>query len=283
MYLEFADPAGGAPRRFPLHGAWRVATAAAPKAPYPRPVEVGPGSPSALFHGMVAALAPFRFSGVIWYQGESNRYDPVLYRESFPALIEDWRAQFETADLPFLWAQIAPFDYGEGPRGAHRTALLREAQDLALAAPHTGQVILTDVGDVRDIHPLDKWTVGARLARQALARVYGAPLDPDGPRYAAHAVEAGAVRVRFSHAEGGLVARGAAPTWFFIAGEDRRFVRADARIEGDSVLVSSAEVPAPIAVRFGWSDVAEPNLFDHDGLPAAPFRTDDWDDVVIDG
>ncbi len=283
LFLELADPAGGAAHRIPLHGTWRVATAAAPKSAYPRPVEVSAGSPSALFHGMIAGLAPFRFSGVIWYQGESNRYDPVLYRESFPALIEDWRAHFETPELPFLWAQIAPFHYGEGPLGAHRTALLREAQDRALAAPHTGQAILTDIGDVRDIHPLDKWTVGARLARQALAKVYGAPLDPDGPRYAAHAVEGSQLRIRFEGAEGGLVARDGELTWFYVAGEDRRFKPAVARIDGDSVLISHPEIQAPVAVRFAWSDVAEPNLFDVDGLPAAPFRTDDWDDVVIDG
>ncbi|MEZ6015664.1 MAG: sialate O-acetylesterase [Planctomycetota bacterium] len=278
-----ARPADGEVPVLSLAGTWRALAVAATGAAYPRPPAISASTPSALFNGMIAPVQPFRFSGVIWYQGESNRYDPVLYRDTFQALIQDWRAGFATPELPFLWAQIAPFGYREGAPGAHRTALLREAQDRALALPHTGQAILTDIGDVDDIHPLNKWTVGKRLARQALARVYGQDLDADGPRYASHEVEGGAVRVRYSHAATGLVASQDALTWFYVAGADRRFVAASARIDGDSVLVSSSEVTAPVAVRFAWSDIAEPNLFDADGLPAAPFRTDDWDDVVIDG
>lgn len=282
LYVEFARE-GREPQRIALAGAWRATAVAAPKASYPRSSSLSPSTPTSLYNGLIAPLRPFRFSGAIWYQGESNRYDPALYRETFPALIDDWRAHFETPELPFLWAQIAPFHYGEGPRGAHATALLREAQDRTLALPHTGQAILSDVGDVRDIHPIDKWTVGERLARLALAGVYGVALDPNGPRYASHAVEGAAVRVTFAHADGGLVARGGDLTWFHVAGADKVFHAASARIDGTAVIVSSPSVPSPLAVRFGWSDVAEPNLFDTDGLPAAPFRTDDWDDVVIGG
>lgn len=282
LYVEFAREAE-APVRINLAGAWRATATEAPKTAYPRPRSLSPSTPSALYNGLIAPLAPFRFSGAIWYQGESNRYDPALYRETFPALIDDWRAHFESPELPFFWAQIAPFNYGEGPAGAHSTALLREAQDRALALPHTGQAILSDVGDVKDIHPIDKWTVGDRLARLALAGVYGMELDPHGPRYASHAVEGATLRVTFAHADGGLVARGDALTWFHVAGADKVFHTASARIDGTSVIVSCPKVKAPVAVRFAWSDVAEPNLFDKDGLPAAPFRTDDWDDVVIDG
>jgi len=266
-----------------LAGEWRALRVDAPKTGYPRSGGVAASTPSALFNAMIAPLRPFRFSGVIWYQGESNRYDPALYRATFPALIADWRTAFETPELPFLWAQIAPFNYGEDAPGAHATALLREAQDLTLALPRTGQAILSDVGDVRDIHPQDKATVGARLARLARAVVYREAIDANGPRYLSHEVVGSAVRVRFAHATGGLVARGDALTWFHVAGADRRFVPAVAVIDGESVLVSSPEVATPVAVRFGWSDVAEPNLFDVDGLPAAPFRTDTWDEVVIGG
>jgi sialate O-acetylesterase len=280
LYVELTRD-GQAPLRIALDGAWRAAAVAAPKTRYPRSRAMSPSTPTVLYNGLIAPLAPFRFSGAIWYQGESNRYDPVLYRETFPALIDDWRAHFEFPELPFLWAQIAPFDYGEGARGGHSTALLRDAQDRTLALPHTGQSILSDVGDLKDIHPIDKWTVGERLARLALAGVYGVALDPNGPRVASHAVEGSKVRVTFAHADGGLVARGEKLNWFHVAGADKMFHAASAVIDGTSVIVSCPEVVAPVAVRFGWSDVAEPNLFDTDGLPAAPFRTDDWDDVVI--
>lgn len=276
-----AMTAGSTAGTVALAGTWRAKLVAAPKTAYPRPAGTSASTPTALFNAMIAPVQPFGLSGVIWYQGESNRYDPVLYRATFAALIADWRAGFRTPELPFLWAQIAPYGYGEGAPGAHATALLREAQDRALVLPRTGQAILSDVGDVRDIHPQDKATVGKRLALQALAKVYGRALDPDGPRYAGHTVEGNTIRVRFSHAAGGLVQRGDALTWFTIAGEDKRFVTATARIDGDTVLVSNPAVSAPIAVRFGWSDVAEPNLFDTDGLPTAPFRTDNWDTTII--
>jgi sialate O-acetylesterase len=266
-----------------LAGEWRATRVGAPRNGLPAAPDASPSNPSVLYNAMIAPLEPYALSGVIWYQGESNRYDPALYRETFPALIQDWRTRFARPELPFLWAQIAPFGYGGGAYGAHATALLREAQDLTMALPATAQVVLTDIGDVRDIHPKDKWTVGARLARAALVKAYGHDLDPYGPRYASHEVEGGALRVRFTSAEGGLVAKGDTLTWFHVAGADKKFVMATARIDGDSVLVSSPEVTAPVAVRFGWSDVAEPNLFDTDGLPAAPFRTDDWDDVTIRG
>ena len=282
LFVELARD-GQAPLRIALDGGWRTAPAPAPKLRYPRAPSMSPSTPTVLFNGLIAPLRPFRFSGAIWYQGESNRYDPALYRETFPALIDDWRAHFERPELPFLWAQIAPFDYGEGPRGAHSTALLREAQDRTLALPHTGQAILSDVGDLKDIHPIDKWTVGERLARLALANVYGEALDPNGPRYAGHVIEGAAIRVTFAHADGGLVARGDTLSWFHVAGADKQFHAASARIDGTNVIVSSPRVEAPVAVRFGWSDVAEPNLFDTDGLPAAPFRTDDWDTTTIDG
>jgi len=279
-------PAVGSAVPLGLAGKWRAQAlegglTALPGA-YPRAATPDQSTPSILYNGMIAPLQPFPFAGVLWYQGESNINGAVLYRDTFQALILDWRAGFNAPALPFLWAQIAPFDYKGGPRKAHATALLREAQDGALRLPHTGQVILTDLGDLADIHPDNKWTVAQRFVQLALERVYGREVPADSPRYASHSIEGGVVRVSFEHAEGGLTARDDAPNWFHVAGADRRFVPAVARIEGATVLMSSPEVPSPRAVRFGWSDVAVPNLFGASDLPLAPFRTDDWDIVVIE-
>ena len=258
-----------------LAGTWRYAVGASLEGapPFPYPDELDAMSPTALFNGMIHPLAGYGIRGAIWYQGESDRDRAATYRSLFPALIRDWRARWGRGDFPFYFVQIAPFAY---PDDRGQTGELREAQRLALEVPNTGMVVTTDVGDPLDIHPRDKRAVGERLARWALARTYGRELAYSGPLYRSMEVEGGAIRVRFDHATGGLIARDAAPTHFHVAGADRRFVAADTRVEGDALVVSSPEVPQPVAVRYAQGPADEPNLFNAAGLPAAPFRTDDW-------
>jgi sialate O-acetylesterase len=230
-------------------------------------------TPSALYNGMIAPLLPHAIRGVIWYQGESNVGNAWMYHHLFPHMIGAWRRAWGLGDFPFFFVQIAPYRYNAGGRSAE----LREAQRLTLAAaPNTGMAVIHDVGDVKDIHPRNKKDVGLRLARWARAQTYGEKdLVHSGPLFQSAAREGSALRVRFAHA-GGLQARGGEPTCFTVAGADREFKPATARIEGDSVRVSHPEIPEPVAVRLGWSDTDEPNLFNGTGLPASPFRSDDW-------
>ncbi|GAB4383135.1 MAG: sialate O-acetylesterase [Phycisphaerales bacterium] len=230
---------------------------------------------TALYNGMIEPVRPFTIRGVIWYQGESNVDTWKLYRRVFPGLIQSWRDAWGLGDFPFYFVQIAPFRYGGDDV---RPPLLREAQNYALQLPNTGVVVTTDIGDAVNIHPMKKVAVGERLAAWALARDYGrADVVCCGPMLKDATIEGSRIRVRFDHTHGGLIARGGDPDHFQIAGADRRFVPAHARIEGDQVVVWSEAVAKPVAVRFGWSAAPEPNLFNAAGLPACPFRTDDWD------
>lgn len=265
----------GASAPVPLAGEWRYERGPAMAALAPLPTSFDhPNAPTVLYNGMIAPLLAFRIRGVLWYQGESNRGNASEYAELFPAMIRGWREDWGLGELPFYYVQIAPFAYGDDHG---QSALLREAQRRALAVPGTGMVVTTDIGDVRDIHPRNKQEVGRRLALWALARTYDRPAGEfSGPLYREMTVEGARARVRFDHADG-LQARGGALTHFEIAGADRRFVEADAEIDGPTVLVWSPGVPQPVAVRFGWSTTAEPNLFNAAGLPASPFRTDDWE------
>ncbi len=225
--------------------------------------------PASLFNGMIAPLAPFAIRGAIWYQGESNVGRAEQYARLFPLMIGDWRREFARGDFPFYFVQIAPFRYG-GDHG--QAAELRNAQRQALATPSTGMVVTHDIGDPEDIHPRNKQEVGRRLALLALSRTYAkSGIVDSGPLYRSHTIEGGAIRIRFDHAEGGLVARGGELTHFEIAGEDGRWVSARAAIDGETVVVSSPAVAAPRRVRFAWEAVAEPNLFNAAGLPASTF------------
>jgi sialate O-acetylesterase len=205
----------------------------------------------------------------------------VQYRKLFPAMITDWRQRFGQGDFPFLFVQLAPFRYGGNPT---LLAELWEAQLKTLSLPNTGMSGTTDIGNVSDIHPKNKQDVGKRLAIWALAKTYGkADLVYSGPLYDSMAVDGNKVKIKFQHVGGGLVARDGKPlTHFTIAGEDQQFVDATATIEGDSVVVTSDKVAKPVAVRFGWNQLAEPNLSNKDGLPASPFRTDDFKLVSAD-
>ncbi len=230
-------------------------------------------SPLALYNGMIAPLVPYTIRGAIWYQGESNNGEGMLYYEKMKALIAGWRSIWGKEDLPFYFVQLAPYRYGGDPT---RLAGIWEAQVATLADPHVGMAVTVDIGNVKDIHPRNKQDVGKRLALWALAKLYGKDdLVYSGPLYKSMEVDGDKIRIAFDHVGGGLVSRDGEPlSWFTIAGEDKNFVEANAVIDGDQVVVSANGVTAPVAVRLGWHQEAEPNLSNKDGLPASPFRTD---------
>lgn len=230
--------------------------------------------PACLYNGMIAPLAPFAIRGVIWYQGESNSDAPLLYRRLFPAMIGSWRRLWGQGDFPFLFVQIAPCRrWSPG---------LREAQLLAWqATPNTAMVVTTDVGDADDSHPRQKEPVGTRLALAARALAYGETIEYSGPAFDSMAVEGNRAVLRFSHVGSGLVAASGDLRGFFIAGADGVFRPARAEIAGDAVTAWSDDVPVPAAVRYGWASVPDVNLFNREGLPASPFRTDVSDSFVF--
>ncbi|MGL4514430.1 MAG: sialate O-acetylesterase [Lacipirellulaceae bacterium] len=229
----------------------------------------GHDCPGALHNGMIAPLRPFAIRGVIWYQGEGNVGNPAGYERMLPALIGDWRRTWGE-ELPFLFVQLAPHK-GLTPR-------FREAQHrIEKSMPNTAMVVTTDVGDANDIHPTRKQPVGERLALAARALSYGEEVEHSGPVFTHTRVKGREVAVGFDHVGAGLVARGDTLEGFSVAGRDKRFFPAQARVEnGDTVIVSSADVPQPVAVRYAWAAAPLCNLFSADGLPAIPFRTDDW-------
>lgn len=240
------------------------------------PVELEPltknHEPCALYHAMIHPLVPFALRGALWYQGESNHGEGRLYTDKMRALVEGWRGIWNQGPFPFYYVQIAPFPYGE--EDPFILPVFWEAQEAALAITNTGMAVIHDVGDVRDIHPRNKQEVGRRLALLALAKTYGRTDTVfSGPVFQSLTPEGTRLRMRFSHADGGLVARDGQPlTHFEIIGEGTDFVPATAVVEGDSVLLSSPGCTNPVAVRFGWHKTAEPNLANGAGLPAAPFR-----------
>lgn len=248
-----------------------------PEAPVPpsHPLN-GFAAPTSLYNAMIHPVVPYTLRGVIWYQGESNRGQGMHYHDLQTGLIEGWRRVWQQGDFPFLFVQLAPFRYDD-----NATALpeLWEAQTAGLSLPHTGMAVITDISTIGDIHPPNKKEVGRRLSLWALRDTYGHEVVPSGPLWSEHLVEAGTMRVKFRHAAGLKTRDGTPPNWFSIAGEDRRFHPATAQIDGDTVVVRAPEVPQPVAVRFGWNQVAEPNLVNGAGLPASPFRTDRWNDA----
>ena len=266
---------------------WLAAADAAADANQPLPEPPGfpanpfnsNGAPTGLYNGMVHPLVPFGIRGAIWYQGESNLGAAMHYHDMMKGLIQGWRSVWGQGEFPFLFVQLAPFKYGAAP-----TALpeIWEAQTATLSFPNTGMAVVTDIANTADIHPRNKQDVGKRLALWALAKTYGKDdLVYSGPLYESMAIEGGRIRLKFQHVGGGLKSRDGKPLdWFSIAGEDKKFVPAAATIDGDSIVVESPQVAAPVAVRFGWHQLAEPNLSNQAGLPASPFRTDRWTDAV---
>jgi sialate O-acetylesterase len=220
---------------------------------------------------MIAPIIPYTLKGVIWYQGENNADRAYQYRRLFPGLINSWRSDFKNATLPFYFVQISPHR-SQNPE-------IREAQLLTYrTVPHTGIVVTTDNGDSLDIHPRNKKLVGERLALWALHDLYGKKdIVFSGPLYKSMKVDGNKIRIQFDYVDGGLVAKGGAPlNEFTIAGTDQQFVPAQAKIKANEVVVWSDAVPHPVAVRFAWRNVPNPNLFNKAGLPASPFRTDNW-------
>jgi sialate O-acetylesterase len=228
---------------------------------------------TALYNGMIHPLCPFAVRGAIWYQGEANLSEGMRYTERMKALIRGWREVWHEGDFPFYFVQIAPYNYGGKPE---MEAELWEAQAAAAQSiPNTGMAVINDIGNLADIHPKDKQDVGHRLALLALAKTYGQDnLVYSGPTFKSMVMEGDKLRVNFDHVGGGLTSRDGKPLdWFEIIDADEGgFVKADARIDGSSVLLSAAGVPHPVAMRYAWSMLAEPNLMNSEGLPTGAFR-----------
>jgi sialate O-acetylesterase len=240
---------------------------------------------------MIRPFVPFAIRGALWYQGESNGFEGTAYAGKMRGLIEGWRREWGQGDFPFYLVQLANFGKIEPKADASEKdwTKLREAQLQALSLTNTGVAVTIDIGDSADIHPKNKQDVGKRLARLALAGPYDKDIEPSGPVYKSSRLEGGKMRVVFDHAKSGLMIgkkEGRAPVepdasaklkWIEIAGEDRVFKPADAVIEGGGLVVSSREVAAPVAVRYAFiQDPVGANLYNKEGLPAAPFRTDSW-------
>lgn len=230
----------------------------------------------ALYNGMIHPLVPYGIRGALWYQGESNNGEGMKYFDKKKALITGWRKVWGNDDMPFYFVQLAPFTYGPANGDATRLAKIWEAQTATLSIPNTGMAVTVDISNLKDIHPKNKQDVGKRLALWALAKTYGKTgLVYSGPLYKSSAIEGSKIRVTFDHVGGGLVARDGKPLSFWeVAGEDKKFVAATAEIVGANVVVGATEVAAPKYVRFGFHQLAEPNLSNKEGLPASPFRTD---------
>jgi len=239
---------------------------------YRESAQQGSWQSGGLYNGMIAPLLPFPIKGAIWYQGESNARRPETYETLLPALIRNWREDWGVGEFAFLIVQIAPF----GKNGkVSPWSVVREAQMLtSLRTPRVGLVVTTDIGDRKNIHPLKKEPVGARLALAARAIAYGEKLVYSGPIYKSMKVEGDKIALRFNHVGGGLMAVGSVLRGFEIAGKEGQYVRADAVIDGDRVIVSSEGVPRPVSVRYGWAQTPQCNLSNREGLPASPFRTD---------
>jgi sialate O-acetylesterase len=254
--------------------------AARPPQPPANPAH-DPNIPASLHNGMIAPLIPYAIRGAIWYQGESNAGRAFQYRTLFPNMIRNWRDDWGEGDFPFLFVQLAPWQKIVQEPQESAWAELREAQLLtSLHVPHTGMAVITDVGDEKDIHPRQKEPVGARLALAALGVAYDRPVAYSGPLYDSMTVEGDKAVLKFKHVGGGLTAKDGALRGFVIAGDDRKFTNAQAEIRGNEVVVWSPKVSRPVAVRYGWADYPLGNLWNKDGLPASPFRTDDFPPIT---
>ena len=244
----------------------------------------GNARPGNIYNGVLKPTIGYGIRGVIWYQGESNAGRAYQYRDLFPLMIKSWRDEWGQGDFSFYWVQLADF-MGESPEPRDSAwAELREAQTMTMdRLPHTGQAVIIDIGEGKDIHPRNKQDVANRLARWALANDYGMPIAHRSPTYKSMERQGNKIVLTFDHVGGGLYAfdvneaRG-----FAIAGADRKFVPAQAQFTGKSTVeVWSDRVPEPVAVRYAWADNPVCNVYSAEGLPATPFRTDDWPGVTI--
>lgn len=263
---------------------------AAGKAPPPQPrfnnPLTGNARPGNIYNGVLKPTIGYGIRGVVWYQGESNAGRAYQYRDLFPLMIKSWRDEWNTGDFSFYWVQLADFLPEKSEPGDSTWAELREAQTMTMAKlPNTGEAVIIDLGEARDIHPRNKQDVAKRLARWALARDYGLSNIPyHSPQYKSMESEGNKVILSFDHVGGGLYTFDTAnPVGFAIAGEDKKFVWADAKLIGnDKIEVSSDKVTSPAAVRYAWADNPVCNVYSKEGLPLTPFRTDDWKGVTAD-
>lgn len=267
--------------RSSLAGDWRCKIGT-PDYPAP-PRRFNPNSkPTLLYNAMIHPLLSYQIKGVLWYQGESNASRAAQYRTLFPLMIQDWRNGWkkvdgQPGDFPFLFVQIAAYESVDSIPTRSPRAELREAQALALTLPKTGMAVTIDIGDTQDIHPRNKQDVGHRLALAARKIAYGENIVHSGPLYQSMAIDKDKIRITFRETGGGLVVKGPTLHEFAISGPNRSFVRANAKLEGNTVVVWHPSVPNPVAVRYGWANnPIQVNLYNKEGLPASPFRTDDW-------
>lgn len=275
MFLSPADAKGDLQSRISMAGKWRhyVAFALPNKPGDPS----NPNTASVLYNGMINGLIPYAIKGGIWYQGESNAGNAYEYRVRFPAMINDWRARWKQGDFPFFWVQLANFM--KAPEKPENTnwPVVRESQNKTLSLPNTGTALAIDIGDAKDIHPKNKQEVGRRLALAAEKVAYGETLVYAGPTYKSMTVEGDAIRIRFDNIGGGLEVKGGELKHFALAEAGKNFVWAKAKIDGDSIVVQADGVKAPVAVRYAWANNPDGcNLYNKEGLPANPFRTDNW-------
>ena len=236
-----------------------------------------------LYNGMRLAVQPYTIQGIVWYQGEGNTDRPYQYYKLFNKMVENWREEWGQEEFPFYYVQIASFVRGDlhnkvtvekGEPQEDGWAQLREAQRLSLSVPNTGMAVAIDIGEANIIHPRKKLEVGQRLAAWALAKTYGKDIVYSGPLYKSMKIEGDQIRISFDHVNDGLEFKGDSLEGFAIAGEDGKFVWAEAEIEGDTVIVSSPEISNPVAVRYGWAKFPTCNRFNKNGFPASPFSTD---------
>ncbi len=286
--MTLAPTSGG--QAVSLAGDWRfqvsieldpdaLVPAQRPKAP------LGPThshSPARLYNAMIHPLAPYGIKGAIWYQGETNVGRACQYRKLLASMITDWRRVWGQGDFPFFTVQLANYLAAKKQPVPSAWAELREAQAMTLdTLPNTGLAVTIDIGEAQDIHPRNKQDVGRRLSLAAQALAFGGDVTGSGPRFKSMKIEGAWIRLYFDHIGGGLTAKGGPLKQFAIAGEDQKFVWADAVIEGDTIVVASDVVARPVAVRYAWADnPAGCNLCNAEGLPAIPFRTDDWKSIT---
>ena len=249
-----------------------------PRRPQP---PTSPNRPTVLYNAMVHPLIPYAIRGAIWYQGESNAERAYQYRTLFPTMIRDWRKNWGQGNFPFYFVQLANFLSVQPEPVDDTWAELREAQLMTLSESNTGMAVIIDVGEANNIHPKNKQDVGKRLALIARNKVYGENIAYSGPIYKSMTVEGNSIHLSFDHVDGGLITRdNEILTGFAIAGADEKFHWADAKIDGETVVVSNLEVTEPVAVRYAWATNPVCNLYNKAGLPASPFRTDSWPGIT---
>ena len=274
LYLQLGDES-----KIPLAGKWKAQLSVDARPPQPMPIgfENWPVIPSVLYEGMLAPIAPLSITGALWYQGEQNSERGFQYRKILPVMIAGWRALFQQGDFPFYIVSLPAFHHRSDVPTDDNWAETRESQAITAASvPNSCLAVTIDTGDPDNIHPKDKQPVGERLALCALAKYYGKDVVYSGPTLASVEHIPGAIRLHFANTQGGLVVKGSKLEEFSIAGEDHKWVWADARVEGDTVVVSSPSVPNPKEVRYAWQSNPAATLFNGAGLPAVPFRTDAW-------